>query len=100
VPEIELAELIDHVADQLVKAELLATKRTEHPMQFETCEIEMAVRFEKSGKGGVKVWVLELGGGATSESSNRITATFKRHGPGGVFLTDEDRGESSVEYQK
>jgi hypothetical protein len=45
-------------------------------MQFGECEIEFAIETEKSGSGGVQVWVLELGGEVKRSEVNTIRIKF------------------------
>ena len=74
----ELASFIDQVAQQLLAAEAKAKTRGDHVMQFEECELEMAVSVGKDAKAGIKVWVIELGGGAKKTDANTIRVKFKR----------------------
>jgi hypothetical protein len=74
----ELASFIDQVAQQLLAAEAKARGRGDHVMQFEECELEMAVSIDKDGRAGIKVWVLELGAGAKKTDANTIRVKFKR----------------------
>jgi hypothetical protein len=89
---VALADLIDYVADQLAQAETRASARSERVMQFETAVLELAVSIETGGKGGLKVWVLELGGGRTKTDSNTITVTLKALPGGGVTFPAEGEG--------
>ena len=45
-------------------------------MRFNECQIECAVEIEKQGGGGIKVWILELTGGAKKAEHNTITVKF------------------------
>ena len=47
-------------------------------MQFEECELEMAVEIELSGEAKTNVWVFKLGGGVKKTDANTITVKFKR----------------------
>ena len=83
--QVELADLIDHVAEQLAEAERRAGEREGPVMKFQECELELAVSLETGGQGGLKVWVLELGGGRTKTNSNTITVKFGAL-PGGLVF--------------
>ncbi len=70
-----LAELISDVTAQLRQAEAEAP-RDSGVMQFKECELELAVSIEAEGRAGVRVYVVELGGGVTRASSNTIKVRF------------------------
>lgn len=76
--KIPLSKLINLVTSELRKAEKEAQANEKHIMQFEECELEMAIEVETSGKGEVGVWVFKLGGGRTKTDSNTIKVKFKR----------------------
>jgi Trypsin-co-occurring domain 2 len=75
--QIPLADLLSHITDQLVLADTAARARGKATMQFEECELEFAVKIEGDAKAGIKVWVLELGGGVKKSDSNTIRVKFK-----------------------
>src|SRR5690242_18280070 len=91
--KVELADLIDHVAEQLTEAERRAAKRPGQVMQFKEAQLELAVSLETGGTGGLKVWVLELGGGRTKTDSNTITVTLQAVPDGALVFVGEDEGE-------
>jgi hypothetical protein len=45
-------------------------------MQFQECELQMAFSLEGSGKAGVKIWIIEIGGGVKKTDSNTISVKF------------------------
>lgn len=77
LPKLELPDLLAHLSDQLMAADKAARERGQPIMQFEECEVEVAVKLEAGAEGGVKFWVVELGANAKSEYSNKITVKFK-----------------------
>jgi hypothetical protein len=88
---VRLAELINEVASELLRAEELAEGRNQEPVfRFEECEIEVAISVEKEGKAGIRVWVLELGGGAKKTDANTVTVKFTRVGEHAYAVEDED----------
>lgn len=101
VNRIELADLIDYVAQQLTEADQRAGGRSGRIMSFTECELELAVSVEREAGAGIKVWLLELGGSQTKANSHVIrvkcsalpevsTAFFAggRHGPSPVLGED------------
>lgn len=75
---IPLSQLIEVVSAELRKAESQASRRTDHIMQFEECELEMAVEVETGGQGELNIWVFKLGGDRKKTDSNTIRVKFKR----------------------
>lgn len=73
---VPLAEMIEHVATALIQAQEMAQQRGQAVMQFSQCQIESAVEVTKEATGGIKVWIVELGGGAKKTDHNTITVTF------------------------
>lgn len=73
---VPLADVLSQIADELVQAGENARKRGTPVMQFAECEVEFAVEAETQKDGGVKIWVLTLGGAAKSKQSNRIRVKF------------------------
>lgn len=82
--KLPLSRLIEAVTDELHRAqekaesERRAGKGRPAIMQFEECELEMAVEVEVGAKGGVDVWVFKLGGGVKKTDANTIKVKFKR----------------------
>lgn len=75
--KVELSKVLDHIAAELIVVDTAARTRSKPVMQFDECEIEFAVKVEMSGQAGIKVWVLEIGGGGKHEHSNKIKVKFK-----------------------
>ena len=94
---IELADLVDYVASQLAEAEARASKRASRIIALQECQLEMAVTVKREGKAGIRVYVLELGGGGSAEQLHRISAKFRPAGEH-VFETEEDSGSSAAKY--
>lgn len=89
---VELAQLVNHVATELLKAEASAAERSQRVMRFTECQLEMAIEIETSGSAGIKVWVLELGGDRTKTNSNTITVKFQAlEGQGLAFPAQGDQ---------
>jgi hypothetical protein len=74
--QIALSDVLDHISNELLQADSRARQRGKATMQFAECELEFAVNLEKSGKAGIKVWVLNLGGGVKKTESNIIRIKF------------------------
>jgi hypothetical protein len=89
---VELADLIDRVAEQLLAAEQRAAQRSDRVMRFTECELEMAISIETGGEGGIKVWVLELGGSRKKTDSNTITVKFRSLEGRDLTYAAEDEG--------
>ncbi|MFN3988116.1 MAG: trypco2 family protein [Rhodocyclaceae bacterium] len=85
---IELAEVIKHVSDQLIAADEHARERGYPVMQFDECEVELAVRVSGEGGAGVKILVFEAGAKGEIEHANRIRIRFKPV-PGGRAMGGE-----------
>jgi hypothetical protein len=82
--KLPLSRLIEAVTEELHKAEERAQslrdagEKPDPIMQFEECELEMAVEIELSGKAETNVWVFKLGGGVKKTDANTIKVKFKR----------------------
>lgn len=74
--QIALSDVLDHISNELLQADSRARQRGKATMQFAECELEFAVNLEKSGKAGIKVWVLNLGGGIKKTESNIVRIKF------------------------
>ena len=74
---IELSQLLQYVSQELQAADAKARAAGLPVMQFDECKLEIAVSAEREGSGGVKVWVLNLSGGAKKSESHTITVTMK-----------------------
>jgi hypothetical protein len=74
--KIPLSEVLGNISEELLKAHQNAQKRGFATMNFNECEIEFAIEAEKSGSGGVQVWVLELGGEIKKSEANTIRVKF------------------------
>ena len=90
--KVELAELIDYVAAQLTEAARRAVARPERVMQFKEATLELAVSVETGGQGGLRVWVLELGGSRTKTNSNTIAVTLAALPDGSLAFPGEEEG--------
>jgi len=97
--KVGLGDLIDHIASELSAAEKRARAREGHVMQFDECELEMAIEIETGAGGGVKVWVFELSGDRKKTDSNTITVRFKAV-PGGEKLVFGVGAEEQEEQEE
>ena len=68
---IGLAELIEQVKLELLTPAL--DKETDIPLlSVEEVELELQVTVKKEGKGGIKIYVLELGGGGSRDDVQKV----------------------------
>lgn len=72
-----LSDVLAYVAEQLLMAEKQAKNREQAIMRFEECEVELSVKLEAGAKGGIKVWVIELGANVKREEANKIKVKFR-----------------------
>ncbi|MFD9246211.1 trypco2 family protein [Streptomyces sp. NPDC059556] len=100
--DIELADAIESVRDQLVEA---AGRATGKPVAFEVGDIEMefTIELRKEVKGGAKVkaWVVEAGADAsrTRGDTHRVSFTLKPRNAttnGPWLVGDDDAGDTSA----
>lgn len=71
---VSLEDLITEAATQLRNA---AEAAGDDPvMNFQECELEMAVSVENQGGGGVRIHVVELGGHRRKTNANTIRVRF------------------------
>jgi hypothetical protein len=96
---IELAELIDTVASELLKAEAHAASRSKRILALDDVELELTLTFEKRAGMGIKAYVLSIGGGVKGGQTHRIKTSFKPHGEPASFLTGEGEPETTVGYE-
>ena len=83
--KMELADLVEKVAKELHDLRNRPPSTRDPVMQFTECELEMAFAVENTGKGGVKLWVFELGGEHTRTNSNTVRLKFSAAGPSIAF---------------
>lgn len=81
--KIDLVEAVRSVRTQLLSIDAetrrlhnIAGDNYKPIMEFSECEFEFNVAFEKDGKGGFDVKVLQLSGGAKKSESNKIIIKF------------------------
>jgi len=75
---IELAKLIQTVADELRSARDSANK-DDPIIDLDECELEMAVEVTNEAGVGIRVWVFELGGKRSKLNSNTVRVKFAAH---------------------
>ncbi|MER6100169.1 trypco2 family protein [Streptomyces sp. NPDC001728] len=101
--DIELADAIASVRDQLVAA---ATRATGQPVAFEVGDIEMEftieLRKEVKAGGKVKAWVVEAGADAsrTRGETHRVSFTLKPRNAttAGPWLVGNDEGADLSDF--
>lgn len=72
---IGLAELIEQVKQELLTPSL--DKEGDIPLlSVDSVELELQVTVKKEGKGGVKIYVLELGGGGSRDDVQKVKVTL------------------------
>jgi hypothetical protein len=78
--KLPLSELILAVTSELHKAEMQAREAygDDEVMEFDECELDLAVEVEMDAKAEVKVYVFKLGGGAKKTDKNSIKVKFKK----------------------
>jgi hypothetical protein len=81
MPQFALADMIETVTSQLLEAEMRSAKRGKPVMQFEECQLELAVALESDAQGGLNVFVIDVQGEAKKTAANTITVKFKRLEP-------------------
>ena len=91
--KVELADLVDYVAEQLVEAENRASKRANHVLVLQECELEMSVTVSKDSQLGLRVYVVQLGGRRSDKSLHRVAVKLRADGDHHVFETGADEGD-------
>jgi hypothetical protein len=71
---ISLPDLVQSAADDLRR--IHAEQPDDAVMQFTECEVELEVVASVDAKGKVKFWVVEAGGGASYENSQKVKLKF------------------------
>ncbi|MHC5771615.1 MAG: trypco2 family protein [Nostoc sp.] len=72
---IGLAELIEHIKQELLSTEAEGEKPI--PLfSVDQVSLELQVTARKEGKAGIKVYVVELGGGGSRDDVQKVTVTL------------------------
>lgn len=74
--KIVLSEVLEHISSELWEVNERAIKSGRATMQFSECEIEFAIETEGKAETGIKVYVVNLGGGVKRSETNRIKIKF------------------------
>ena len=74
--KIKLSEVLGTIAEELIKANESAEERHRPVMQFEECEVELALAAEQEAKGGINIWAVDLSAGAKRTETNTIRVKF------------------------
>ena len=70
-----LAELIEQVKQELLTTSL--SKETDIPfLSVDSIELELQVTIKREGKTGIKIYVLEVGGGAGRDDVQKVKVTL------------------------
>lgn len=70
-----LAELIEHIKQELLSTEAEGEKPI--PLfSVDQVNLELQVTARKEGKAGIKVYVVELGGGGSRDDVQKVTVTL------------------------
>ena len=73
---LSLSELINDVANELRIAQSLSQDKSP-VMGFTECELELQVNVATEGKGGIKFWIIDIGGSAKKEKTHTVKLKFK-----------------------
>ena len=76
VKPISLSDLVKQTADELRKVSELPPPPGKAVMQFQECELELAVTVAGEAEGGIKFWVLTAGTKVSGEKVSRIKLKF------------------------
>jgi hypothetical protein len=74
---LELAQLIDHVGDEVRKAHKQAKSQNDAVMEFIECEVEAVFEVEVEANGKVNLWAAEIGTSGTQTTTHRITLKYQ-----------------------
>ena len=91
---IEFSKVIEHITEELKKAKQASPE--DAVMQFEECEVEFAIELEKSGKSGINIWVVELGGGINKTETNTVRIKFKSIPENRFRFIDRSKGDVDI----
>jgi len=69
-----LGDLIKNTADELRKASSATTEGA--VMQFEKCDLELAVTVSAEAKGGIKFYFVDVGGKVSGETVSKVKLSF------------------------
>ncbi len=75
-PGFTLAQLIETTANELRTVRDKAKTKDDPVLQFEGCELELAVRVKAEAGGGIKFWLADLSGKATAETVSKVKLSF------------------------
>lgn len=70
---VTLSELIKSTSEELKKAQVDPANAV---MQFEKCELELAVSVRGDANGGIRFWVLEAGAKVSGETVSKVKVSF------------------------
>jgi hypothetical protein len=71
-----LSELVAHTAEELRRVKEQEPPPEDVVMRFTECEMELAVKVTVEGHAGIKIYILDVGGGGTHEAANTIRLKF------------------------
>ncbi|MEV4437496.1 trypco2 family protein [Streptomyces sp. NPDC049577] len=76
VERFELLEFAAQLADEIRRVRDNPPPPGNEVIQLTECSIEMAMEVKKEAKGGIKVYVLELGGAVSTARTNKVILKF------------------------
>ena len=68
-------------------------------LELDDVELDVTVTFQKKGKAGIQIWVVNVGAGIESGQAHRIKVSFKPHGTH-AFLSGDDQERIDVTYEE
>lgn len=78
--DVELSDMISYVISQIQAAHRQAA--SQYTLSLSECTIEMNVTVSREGGGGLKAYVLQVGGSVSAERVHKVTARFRPYKPG------------------
>jgi hypothetical protein len=92
---IELADLVESVVAELLKADAVARQRGVGVLQLGSVDFELTVTFSKQGGPKVRAWVVEFGAEISKEQTHTVKVSYVPYGT--VIAEAREAGESSAE---
>ncbi len=72
-----LAELINLVGDEIIKANAYASGRKEDVLVFVECEVEVSFEVESEANGKVSVFAVEIGARGNQTTAHRLKVKYE-----------------------
>jgi hypothetical protein len=74
--KIPLSDVLEHISNELWKANERALNSGRATMQFSECEIEFAIETEGKGETGIKLYFVNIGGELKRSETNTMKIKF------------------------